>query len=385
MTLTRRDLLQLAPLAATPLLTARLSGTSPRHTDTPFPGMIVRMEQPRNLETPLSALNDHLPNDHFFVRSHFAVPKLDAKNFKVVVEGHVANRLEFSIAELKKLPTLTKTITLECAGNGRVFLTPQARGLQWGHGAVGTARWTGVPLAAVLERARLRPGATDVVLVGADAGAITTDPSSPGAINFDRSIPLAKALREETLLVWEMNGEPLPDSHGAPLRAIVGGWYGMASVKWLTRIVVSDKAHAGFWQTMDYSVWERHDGSLPQLAPVAAMQPKAVIVSPTLDDVLKPASDCLIYGMAWAGERAVARVELSTDGGKSWNDAEVDAKAPLVWSAWRYKWQAPPQPGTVKLVARCTDTSGRTQPETRNSDLRSYLINHLIPLEVLIK
>src|SRR5262249_8955792 len=162
------------------------------------------------------------------------------------------------------------------------------------------------PLGAVLERAKVKAGAGDVVLIGADKGAIA-DPATPGTINFDRGIPFAKAKKDETLLVWNMNDEPLLASHGAPLRALVGGWYGMASVKWLTRIVVLDKPHSGFFQTFDYSIWERPKEGLPQLVPVTAIQPKAVITKPGPGEVIAKTKQFTVSGYAWAGENAVAK------------------------------------------------------------------------------
>lgn len=378
----RRDLLRTLPAAAIAGTSFRARATA---ADPPFPGMIVRMEQPRNLETPLSALSgEHVPNEHFFVRSHFAVPAVDAKAFKLTVEGHVEKRLELTLDELKRMGPVTKSAVMECAGNGRVFLVPQARGLQWGHGAVGSAAWTGVPLGAVLERAGVKRGAADVVLVGADSGVIA-DPATPGAINFDRGIPLAKATADETLLVWEMNKEPLTAAHGAPLRAVVGGWYGMASVKWLTRVVVTERPHPGFWQTFDYSRWDR-SGPTPQLVPLTAIEPRAVIVSPAPAEVVKPGAEVSVTGVAWGGENAVAKVELSADGGKSWSPAELAGKpAALGWTHWRWKWATPKAAGPAALLARCTDDKGRTQPEKRDPDRRTYMINHLVPTEVVVK
>src|SRR6266540_2332400 len=228
--LSRRDLLRTAPVAAVATgLSARFAS---RASADP---LIVRMQEPRNLETAPADLFSK-DTEKFFVRSHFAVPEVDLKGFKLNVEGHVENKLELTLDDLKKMEPVSREIVLECAGNSRVFLVPQARGLQWGHGAVGIAKWTGVPLGAILERAKVKAGAGAVVLVGADKGTIA-DPATPGAINFDRGIPLAKAKKDETLLAWNMNDEPLTASHGAPLRALVGGWYGMASVKWLSRIV----------------------------------------------------------------------------------------------------------------------------------------------------
>jgi DMSO/TMAO reductase YedYZ molybdopterin-dependent catalytic subunit len=389
MSISRRDLLHAAPFAAgLSLIPGRSSAqqVDPPKADAPFPGMIVRMDQPRNLETPLTAFqNGNVATEHFFVRSHFAVPTVDPKTFKLTVEGHVEKKLVLTLEVLKKMPTVAKSAVLECAGNGRVFLAPQARGLQWGNGGVGNAKWTGVPLGAVLELAGVKAGAGDVVLIGADSGAITSDPPSPGPIHFDRGIPLAKAKKDETLLVWDMNGEPLPASHGAPLRAIVGGWYGVASVKWLTRIVVLDRPHAGFWQTMDYAIWERNDGGLLKLVPVTTTQPKAIILSPAPEEVVKVGTDYTVRGLAWAGENAVEKVELSADGGKTWHAAEVGAKSAFSWSVWQLKWSMPKTVGTVKLLARCTDEKGNTQPEKRDIDRRTYMINHLVPTEIIVK
>ena len=376
MSLSRRELLRTVPVAAAAIgLHSRFASRAGAEP------LIVRMQEPRNLETALSDLFK-LDTDKFFVRSHFAAPEVAVKGFKLTVEGHVEDKLELTLDDLKKMATVEREIVLECAGNGRVFLVPQARGLQWGHGAVGLAKWTGVPLGAVLERAKVKVGAGDVVLIGADKGAIA-DPATPGTIHFDRGIPLMKAKKDETLLVWNMNDEPLPASHGAPLRAIVGGWYGMASVKWLTRIVVLDKPHAGFWQTFDYSVWERPKEGLPQLVPVTVLQPKAVITSPAAGAVLKVGEKHTITGFAWAGENTVEKVDLSFDGAV-WAGAVVGKSKPFGYARWEASF-TPNAKGPMKLLARATDNKGNTQPEKRDTDRRSYMINHLVPVEVTVK
>lgn len=374
MNLSRRELLRTAPVAALAagFVAPRAARAEP---------LIVRMEQPRNLETPLSELFTG-GTDKFFVRSHFAVPEVDAKGFKLAVEGHVENTLELTLADLKKMEAVSREIVMECAGNGRVFLVPQARGLQWGHGAVGQAKWTGVPLGAVLERAKLKAGAGDVVLIGADKGVIA-DPATPGAIHFDRGIPLAKAKRDETLLVWDMNGEALTPAHGGPLRALVGGWYGMASVKWLNRIVVLDKPHSGFWQTFDYSHWERPKDAPPRLIPVTAIQPKAVITSPEAGATVAVGEPQRIAGWAWAGENGVAKVEVSTDGGATWQATPAKCE-PFKSVRWLSGF-VPKKKGPLKLLARCTDDKGNTQPEKRDTDRRTYMINHVVPVEVTVK
>lgn len=374
MNLSRRDLIRTAPLAAL----AGLTATGARAAEP----LIVRMQEPRNLETPLSELFTG-GNEKFFVRSHFAVPKVDAAGFKLTVEGHVEKKLELALADLKKTGEVSREIVLECAGNGRVFLAPQSRGLQWGHGAVGSAKWTGVPLGAVLERAGVKRGAGDVVLIGADSGTIA-DPATPGAIHFDRGIPLAKAKADETLLVWEMNGEPLPAAHGGPLRALVGGWYGMASVKWLARVAVLDREHTGFWQTFDYSRWERPEGAPPRLVPVTAIEPKAVIVSPLAGTTVPAGKEVKVSGFAWAGERGVSKVEFSSSGGEVWSVVQVFEKPkPFEYVKWESMFK--PQAGPLKLLARATDDAGRTQPDARSADRRTYMINHRVPVELNAK
>ena len=387
MPVSRRDLLRLAPVAAVGASWSfgRAQEAGQERMDSHYPGMIVRQNQPRNLETPLTDLNEHItPNERFYVRSHFAVPTVDPKAYRLTVEGHVQKKLELSLDDLKQMEAVTREVTLECAGNGRVFLIPAARGAQWSNGAVGNANWTGVPLGALLDRAKVKPGAVDVVLTGADKGAITTDPPSPGPIHFDRGSPLAKAKADETLLAWEMNKAPLSASHGAPLRAIIGGWYGMASVKWLTRIVVTDQPHTGFWQTMDYSTWKRNPDGTPALTAITAIEPKAIITSLGPDDVLPLGKPATIRGVAWAGEQAAKTIEVSMDGGKTWTAAKHPPGKALTWTHWTAV-VTPQARGPLKVVARCTDAGGRTQPEKRDPDRRSYLINHLVPVEVVVK
>jgi DMSO/TMAO reductase YedYZ molybdopterin-dependent catalytic subunit len=351
-----------------------------------FTGMIVRQSEPQNLEMPFAALSKWtVPTEQFYIRSHFPVPKLDPKDFKLVVEGHVVNRLELTLDEVRKLGEQTRPLTMECAGNGRVFLTPAVRGLQWAHGAVGNADWTGIPLGALLERAKLKPGASEVVLTGADRGAIAADPATPGPIHYSRSLPLAKAKQDETVITWGMNGEPLTAAHGAPLRAIIGGWFGMASVKWLNRIVVTDRPYQGYFQTMDYSYYVRPNGTDPETSPVTVMQPKAAIARPGPGEVLPLGKPVSVFGAAWAGESKVKRVELSTDGGTTWTVVTFDGPAkPFCWVLWKHEW-TPQAAGPAKLLARCTDERGETQPDKRDPDRRSYAINHLIPVEVTVK
>lgn len=378
---TRRDFLR-ASLAA-PLLAAGLRADEPATGG--FPGLIVRSDQPRNLEFPLSALRDPIvPNEQFFVRSHFAVPAVDVKSWRLKVEGAIKNPCELTYEELAKLPTRTLTATIECAGNGRVHLNPGVAGLQWGQGAVGNAEWAGVSLAAVLERAGLKDAAVEVILEGADSGQLGSEPKALGPIQFARSLPISKARSDTVVLATRMNGKTLPATHGYPLRAVVGGWYGMASVKWLTRIIVTDRPFQGPFQTLDYAYYQRrHD--LRTLVPVTGMLPKAVLARPGLHDVVPAGRPYRLFGAAWAGERPVAKVEASVDGGTSWSGAKLLGEArPLQWVLWEHTWRMP-EKGTASVVARATDDMGNTQPAMRDPDRRTYMINHLVPTSVVVR
>jgi DMSO/TMAO reductase YedYZ molybdopterin-dependent catalytic subunit len=352
-----------------------------------FTGLIVRERNPENLEFPFSALNSFITsNEQFFVRSHFGVPKLDRDTWRLSIEGRVKQPLEIAYDELIQMPSRTLTTMLECAGNSRIFLSPKVGGLQWELGAVGNAEWTGVPLAAMFKRAGVKAGAIEVVLEGADSGAITKEPVSPGKIHYARSLPLAKALTPEVILAHSMNGEPLSPSHGFPLRAVVPGWYGMASVKWLTRIVVTDTPFRGYFQTADYTFWEQRDELPVQLLPVTEVEVKAEIARPALHEIVPTDSIYRVYGAAWTGESEASKVEVSTDGGNSWEQAQLLGESvPYAWRLWGYYWRTREAPGPCTLMARATDASGNVQPMQRDAHRGSYMISHVQPIEVALR
>jgi DMSO/TMAO reductase YedYZ molybdopterin-dependent catalytic subunit len=352
-----------------------------------FAGLIVRDRNPENLEFPFSTLNSFITsNEQFFVRSHFDVPKLETDGWRLIIEGRVEKPCEIGYDELLNMPSRTVTMTLECAGNSRIFLSPKVGGLQWELGAVSNAEWTGVPLAAVLKRAGIRAGAIEVVLEGADHGVITKEPMSPGKIHYARSLPLAKALMPEVVLAYSMNGEPLSPSHGFPLRAIVPGWYGMASVKWLSRIVVADTSFRGYFQTADYTFWEQRDELPVQLLPVSEVEVKAEIARPALREIIPTDAIYRVYGAAWTGESEVSRVELSTDGGARWEPAQLLGESvPYAWRLWEYYWRTPAEPGMHLLMARATDARGDVQPMQRDTHRGSYIISHVQPIEVEVR
>jgi DMSO/TMAO reductase YedYZ molybdopterin-dependent catalytic subunit len=353
----------------------------------PFPGLIIRDRDPENLEFPFFALNSAItPTDQFFVRSHFPVPKIDLNNWRLKLDGLVTRPLDLSFDDLTKLPTHTVTMVMECAGNSRIFLSPKVSGLQWELGAVGNAEWTGVRLADLLEKAGVKPGAVEVVLEGADSGEIKKEPVSPGKIRYARSLPLNKALDTSVILAYQMNGESVTSAHGYPLRAVIPGWYGMASVKWLTQILVIDRVFRGYFQTADYTFWERRDGLPVQLLPVGEIEVKAEVARPALHEIVPADSVYRVHGAAWTGESQIAKVEISTDGGHQWHRAQLLGPAsPYAWRLWEYHWRTPAQPGACTVMARATDARGHTQPIERDAHRGTYMITHIQPIEIEIR
>ena len=347
--------------------------------------LIVREQEPLNLEMPFSSLDGFItPNESFYVRCHFPIADISAGEWRMKIEGEVEAPFELNYDELRKMESRTITATLECAGNNRIFLPQKVKGVQWGLGAVGNASWTGVPLAALLERARPKAGAIEIILDGADEGEVDKTPTPSGKISFCRSLPMEKA-RADVLLAFEMNGEPLSATHGFPLRAIVPGWYAMASVKWLQRIIVTDKPFNGFYQSLDYTFWDR-SGPLPTLAPLTEQQVKAEIARPENGETISANSSYRIHGAAWAGEADVAKVELSFDAGAHWSDATLVGKsAKGSWRLWEYQWKTPATPGRHTIIARATDSRGNTQARDRGGDRGTYMINHLLPVDVEVR
>jgi len=249
-------------------------------------GLIIRQKEPINLEMPFDQVDSYLtPTELFYIRSHFPAPRIDVAGYRLRIDGAVRNPLALSYTELREMRSETRTATLECAGNGRVFLVPQVRGAQWELGAVGNAEWMGVPLRALLERAGLEADACEVVLEGADRGTPTEEPIPPGPISYARSVPREKAVQPEVLIAYQMNGRDLSRDHGYPVRAIVPGHYGMASVKWLTRIQAVREPFQGYWQTSDYGYWDSLDGK-PVRRALAEMKLKSAIARPRVYETI---------------------------------------------------------------------------------------------------
>ena len=338
----------------------------------------------RNHGMPLESLRyDVTPPGLHYVLTHYDVPAVDEATWALEITGAVERPLRLGLDELRRRPTVTSRVLLECAGNGRARLEPRPVSQPWLLEAVGTAEWTGTPLAPLLEEAGVSPAAVDVVFTGADHGV-----ERGVEQDYARGLPLAEALRPDTLLVWGMNGTALPPQHGAPLRLVVPGWYGMAQVKWLTRIEVLEEPFTGFQNATAYrlKVDPDDDGE-----PVTRIRPRALLAPPgwpdfmTRERFLRPGRVALT-GRAWSGRAPVTRVEVSTDGGATWSEATLapaDPAHPYAWRAWALPWDA--SPGRYELLARATDEAGGTQPVEQEWN-RQGMANNLVqrvPVTVL--
>jgi DMSO/TMAO reductase YedYZ molybdopterin-dependent catalytic subunit len=348
-------------------------------------GRIVRSKEPLNLEMPFETVESFItPTESFYVRTHFPIPAIDRDAWWLHVEGEVEKPFAINYEELVSLESLTIPATLECAGNNRNFLEPKVKGVQWGLGAVGTAEWTGVPLSVLLDRAVVRSSAREVILEGADHGMLDDPKSPPGELTFSRSVPLENAKRD-VLLAYRMNGKDLPPEHGFPVRAIVPGWYAMASIKWLQRIIVSSEPFTGYYQTLDYAYWKRR-GDIGELTPLSEMLIKAEIAKPAQGEIISKNSNVRVRGAAWTSDGEITKVELSTDGGATWSEASlIGVSKRNAWRLWEFDWRTPSKPGQAHLVARAADSLGRTQPVERDPDRGTYMINHLLPITVEVR
>jgi DMSO/TMAO reductase YedYZ molybdopterin-dependent catalytic subunit len=331
----------------------------------------------RNHGVLLEALrHDVTPVGLHYLLTHYDVPFLDERTWRLEVTGAVRDPVVLSLDELRTRPAVTSRVTLECAGNGRARLRPRPVSQPWLVEAVGTAEWTGTPLAPLLREAGLAPDAVDVAFIGADHG------TERGVEqDYARALPVAEALREDVLLVWAMNGAPLPPQHGAPVRLLVPGWYGMAQVKWLVRVEVLDRRFRGFQNAVAYRLAGADPADPGE--PVSRIRPRALLVPPGFPDFMSRervvrAGTCPLLGRAWSGTPPVTRVDVSSDGGATWTQAQLDppdARHPYAWQRFRFDWEA--TPGRYELSARAYDASGATQPLSQPWN-RQGMANNLV-------
>ena len=335
--------------------------------------MILHNDRPEDLEMPNSYFDKWLTsNDKFFVRQHLPRPEVKGDSFRLAVTGLVAKQLELKIEDLRKLPQHKVVATLECTGNGRGFFRPRVPGIQWGRGAIGNAEWGGPRVSDVLKLAGAKTDAAFVESDGADVGVAKTP-------DFIRSLPMEKALDPATLLALDMNGEAIPQIHGFPARLIVPGWDGTSWVKWVVRLTVAGEENKGFFMNPGYRFpkFARPPGSAPvpaELEIIEGMRVKSAITKPAEEDKVGT-GPLTISGYAWAGEQKITRVEVSTDGGSRWKDAELTPQnLNYAWRLWKLTW-TPPKPGYYTILSRATDSAGNIQPFVAEWNPSGYLYN----------
>lgn len=324
-----------------------------------LPPLDVVTHDPLNAETPLDALApDVTPTRGFYVRGHYAIPRVDARDWRLRFEGAFRHPRVLGLDELKRRGSVEITTVLECAGNGRSRLAPLPKGTPWGERAVGCAKFRGARLADLVAECEPERDAAGLVFRGADHDKTR---------HYERSMPV-DALGD-AILAWEMNGEPLTPEHGAPVRLVVPGWYGMASVKWLEGIRASREPFRGFFQADEYVI----DGK-----PLRAMRVKSMIVSPAPGATV-PFGEITIRGRAWSGAGAIVKVEVSPDAGLTWREADARPQSgPYGWVAWELRWK-PSRPGKHVLLARATDSAGNVQPLAPEWNPLGYANHATIP------
>jgi DMSO/TMAO reductase YedYZ molybdopterin-dependent catalytic subunit len=313
----------------------------------------------RNHGLPLEALRHEVtPVGLHYLLIHFDIPHVEPASWRLEVGGLVERPLSLTLEDVRTRPAKTLAVTMECAGNGRALAEPRSQSQPWLLEAVGTAEWTGTPLAPILGEAGLAPEAVELVFTGLDRG-VQGDVEH----DYERSLPVAEALRDEVMLAWEVNGRPLPPQHGFPLRLVVPSWYGMTHVKWLRSITAVGEPFRGWQQEVAYRVRQSEEDPGE---PVSRILPRSLMVPPGIPDFftrerfLAP-GPCTLEGRAWSGTPPVTRVEVSVDGGGTWADATVGAPASaFAWQGWTFEWDA--REGRHELCCRATDASGRTQP-----------------------
>jgi DMSO/TMAO reductase YedYZ molybdopterin-dependent catalytic subunit len=336
----------------------------------------------RNHSMPIEALRYPItPIGLHYLLTHFDIPDVDPAEWALAIGGRVKRPLRLDLEEIKSRPSKTLAVTLECAGNGRARLAPRPLSQPWLTEAVGTAEWTGIPLRSLLDQAEpLDPG-SEVVFTGMDRG-IQGDIEQ----QYERSLPLAEASRDEVLLAYAINGQPLPPQHGFPLRLIVPGWYGMAHVKWLRGITVVANGFGGYQQATAYHYRLADDDSG---VPVTRILPRALMVPPGIPDFfsrvrfLAPSGQVLT-GRAWSGCAPITKVEVSTDGGRSWAAGELgDPVSPFAWRPWTYEWDAT-RPGDYELSVRATDGAGNVQPTEQSWSREGVQNNSVQRIRVVV-
>lgn len=341
-------------------------------------GLALLNDRPVNAETPPELLDDAVtPTSRHFVRNNGIPPEnVDPEGWTLTVDGFVDNKLELSIADLREqFEVVTLQLTLECGGNGRGFFDPPAKGNQWTYGAVACAEWTGVRLKDVLEKAGVQPNVVYTAHYGAD-GHLSGDPDK---LPISRGVPIEKAMTDNILIAFEMNGEALHPMNGAPLRLVVPGWPASTAQKWLTRIELRDQVHDGpkmtgtSYRVPAYPVAPGQEVPEEDFVIIERMPVKSLVTFPANGADI--GMDTEVRGHAWSGDRSVSKVDISLDFGTTWQSVELDDPVnDGAWQNWRTKVTFP-QAGYYEIWARATDSEGDMQPFAIAWNPKGYLNN----------
>lgn len=336
----------------------------------------------RNRGMPLEALRYAVtPVGMHYLLSHFDIPDVRAETWQLTVDGLVANPTALSLDEIVNRPAVTQTITMECAGNGRALLEPRYVSQPWFNEAVGTAKWTGTPLRGILTEVGVDAETVEIIFTGLDQGVEDDE-----VHDYQRSLTVEDAMREEVLLAYAMNGETLQPQHGYPVRLVVPGWYGMGNVKWLSRIEAVATAFKGHYMEKAYR-YTQADGGRGE--PVTLMKVRALMVPPGIPDWktrqrLVKAGPVKLVGRAWAGRSRVVRVEVSVDAGRTWLPADLEKQTSAhAWQAWSFRWQA--QAGRYLLCVRATDAEDNVQPIAQPWNFQGMGNNMVQRVDVLVE
>lgn len=334
----------------------------------------------RNHGMPLEAMGyDITPTGMHYLLIHFDIPLIHSGSWRLRIDGHVARELQLSLDDIRSRPAVTMPVTMECAGNGRARLDPRPISQPWLNEAIGTAEWTGTPVAGLLEEAEVARDAVELVFTGADRGV-------QGDVEHDyqRSLSVSEAMRPEVMLAYEMNGRPLEPQHGSPLRLLVPGWYGMTSVKWLTRIEAVDEPFEGFQQADAYRYQQTDEDPGER---VDRIRVRALMIPPGIPDFLTRSrtidrGTVILQGRAWSGIAPVTRVEVGVDG--IWSEAKLeDPVGEWAWRGWWFEWEA--TAGEHVLSCRATDAEGNAQPTEQPWNLQGMGNNLVQEIQVTVR
>jgi sulfite dehydrogenase len=355
-----------------------------------FPGKVLMRtlnDRPPCLEAPWSAFRtDITPNDQFYVRWHLQVipTSIDIRTWRLKVGGHVDRPVELSLDDLKSMEKTSVVAVNQCSGNSRGLFEPRVPGGQWNNGAMGNAKWTGVRLKDVLDKAGIKAGAVDVSFAGLDRGGLPTVP------DFVKSLPVDEARRSQLVLAYEMNDEPLPLLHGFPLRLVLPGWYATYWVKALSEIMVLPKAFVGFWMAPAYRIPTTPNAveTPTELAkvtvPINKMNVRSFFTTPDPDARLPAGKSVNLDGIAFDGGSGIKSVDVSADGGKTWLAATLgEDLGPYSFRRWKLAW-TPTVSGRVRLMVRATSNAGETQPAVAGWNRSGYMRNVIEELSIVV-